>query len=100
MQRCPRFFIDFRLQRCLERLVRIVRAQKIRVPNEEAFFVVVGVDKPARDPVRVVAADLARCWIEHVDSVNLQLDLTIARRQDLDVRFDPKAVVMANRAYG
>ena len=37
--------------------------------DKEAFFVVVGVDKPARDPVRIVADDLASLGYLAADDV-------------------------------
>ena len=59
VQRRPRVLVDLGLERRLERLVRIVRAEEVRVADEEALLVVVGVDEPAGDAVGIVAADLA-----------------------------------------
>ena len=56
MQSAPGLLVDFGLERGLERLVRVVRAQKIRVSDEEALLVVIGVDEPAGDPLGAVAA--------------------------------------------
>ena len=39
------------------------------MPDEEAFLVVVGIDKPAGDAVGVVAADLAGAGVEHVHAL-------------------------------
>jgi hypothetical protein len=96
VQRLPRVFIDFGLQRCLQRPVGIVRAQKMRVPNEEAFLVVIGVDKLAGDAVRVIAPDLTRCRIEHIDPVNLQLNLPCAASRKFGGRTDDGARASSN----
>jgi hypothetical protein len=39
--------------------VRVVGAEEVGVADEEAFFVVVGVDEPAGDAVGAVADDFA-----------------------------------------
>ena len=39
--------------------------------GEEAFFVVVGVDEPAGDPIYTVAADFAGIGVEHIHAVDL-----------------------------
>jgi hypothetical protein len=43
------------------------------VADEEAFFVVVGVDEPAGDAFGAVAADFAGVWVEDVDTVDSDL---------------------------
>jgi hypothetical protein len=43
VQRRPGIDVDFSLERRLERLVRVVRAQEIRLTDEEALLVVVRV---------------------------------------------------------
>ena len=58
--------------------------------DEEALLVVVGVDEPAGDAVGAVAADYAGVGVEHVDAVDLDLDLArlgvvVLDRDDLDV---------------
>ena len=50
----PGFFVDLGLKGCLERLVGVAGAEEIGVADEEAFFVVVGVDKPAGDAFRAI----------------------------------------------
>ena len=52
--------IDLGFQRCFQRVVGIVRAEEVGVADEEAFFVVVGVDEPAGDAVGTVADALRR----------------------------------------
>lgn len=54
--------------------------------DEEGFFVVVGVDKPAGDPVGAVGADFAGVGVEDVYAVDLDLVLAI-RFEDVDIRF-------------
>ena len=58
-RRCPGFFVDLRFQSCLERLVGIVRAEEVGMADEEALFVVIGVDHPKRNHLRPAAFDLA-----------------------------------------
>jgi len=62
----PGFFVDFGFQRCLEGAVGVVLAEELGVPDEEAFFVVVGIHEPAGDAVGAVAADFAGARIEDV----------------------------------
>ena len=47
------------LERRLEGLLRVAGAEEAVGPDEEALFVVVGVDEPASDPVCAVASDFA-----------------------------------------
>ena len=42
VERRPRVGVDLGLQRRLERLVGVVRAEEVGVPDEEALLVVVG----------------------------------------------------------
>ena len=56
VERCPGFCVDLGFEGGFERRVRIVRAQEIGVADEEALFVVVGVDDPAGDATGAIAA--------------------------------------------
>ena len=90
-ERRPGFLVDLGLQRGLERLVRIARAEEVGVADEEALLVVVGIDEPAGDAVGAVAADLTGVGVEDVDTVDPDLELlaitTVALdRQHVDVR--------------
>src|SRR5437660_230415 len=98
VQRSPGFLVDLGFQSRLERLVRIVRPKKIGVANEEALFVVVGIDEPAGDPVRAVAPDLAGIGMEYVDTVHLDLDLARGGGKDVDIWFaeDDEKVALAS----
>ena len=69
VQSRPGFFVDLRFESGLERLVGVVRAQEVSVADEEAFFVVIGVDEPAGNPVRAVAANLSGVGMEDIDTV-------------------------------
>ncbi len=55
--------------------------------NEEAFFIVVGVDKPTGDAVGSIAADFARVGMEDVNAVDLYLDLAVVCIENIDVGF-------------
>ena len=57
------------------------------MPDEKTFFVVVGVDEPAGDPVCSVAADFARVGVEDVDSVHFDADLAVFLGDQGDIRF-------------
>ena len=70
----PGFLVDLGLQRGLEALVGVVRAEEIGVADEEALLVVVGVDEPGGDALGVVGADVAGVGIEDVDAVDLHAD--------------------------
>src|SRR5882672_1079623 len=70
-QRGPGFGVDLRLKSGLESAVWVVRTKEVRVPNEEAFFVVVRVNEPTRDPFWPVAPNLACLGVKHVNTVYL-----------------------------
>jgi len=46
--------------------------------DEEALFVVVGIDEPTGDAVGSVAADLAGAGLENVDAVNSDLCVVVS----------------------
>lgn len=73
VERRPGVSVNFRLERGLEGFVGVVCAQEVGVADEEAFFVVVGVDEPAGDAFGAVAADFAGVWVEDVDTVDSDL---------------------------
>ena len=50
-------------------------------------LVVIGVDEPAGDTVGSVAADFSGVRMEYVYAVDLDLNLTVLRVDDVDVRF-------------
>ena len=86
VQGFPGFLVYLCLQRCPQRLVGIVGAEEVGVADEEALLVVVAVDEPAGDAVGAVAADLAGVGVEHVDAVDLDLDLSVLGVEEVDVR--------------
>ena len=85
MERGPGFFVDLGFQRCLQRAVGVVGAEEVGLADEEAFFVVVGVDEPAGDAVGAVAFDFAGAGVEDVDAVDPDLDLVVLRFEQIDV---------------
>ena len=52
--------------------------------DEEALFVVVGVDEPAGDPVGAVADDFAGVGFEDIDAVDFDLDAIAELAVDFD----------------
>ena len=64
----------------------IVGAEEVGVADEEALLVVVGVDEPTGDAIGVVATDFAGVGVEHIDAVDLDLDLILLRVEDINVR--------------
>ncbi len=62
-------------------------AEEVGVTNEEAFFVVVGVDEPTGDAVGSVAADFARVGMKDVDSVDLDSYSAVIVGDEIDVGF-------------
>ena len=87
VQRCPGFCVDLRFQGGFQRFVGIVGAEEVGLADEEAFFVVVGVDEPAGDAVGAVAVDFAAVGVEDVDAVDLDADLAVFSVEDVDVGF-------------
>jgi hypothetical protein len=71
VERRPGVFVDLGLEGGLERLVGILGAEEIGVADEEALFVVVGVDEPAGDALGAVAAHLAGAGMEDIHAVDL-----------------------------
>ena len=67
-------------------LYGIAGAQEVGVADEERLLVVVGVDEPAGDAIRPVAAHLARIGVEYVHAVDLDLYLPVVGVEDVDVR--------------
>ena len=94
LQRRPGFGVDLGLERGLERAVGVVRAEEVGVADEEAFFVVIGVDEPAGDAVGAVADDLAGVGVEDIHAVDLHAQLAVLLRQDRSMSGSPK---MTNR---
>ena len=98
----PGFAVDLGLEGGLKRLVGVVGTEEVGVANEEALLVVVGIDEPAGDAVGAVAADFDGVGVEHVDAVDLDLNLArlgavVLDRDDLDVGFaeDDEQVALA-----
>jgi hypothetical protein len=82
----PGFLVDLRPQCRLQRFVGVGRgAEEIGVADEEAFFVVIGVNEPQRDRVGAARFDLARLRLEDIDALDLDLDLVITDGLDRDV---------------
>jgi len=73
IERGPGFLVDLGLESGLERAVGVVRAEEIGVADEEALFVVVGVDEPAGNAIGAVAADFAGLRMEYVHAMNSDL---------------------------
>ena len=84
-ERGPGFRVDLGLESGLERAVGIVRAEEIGVADEEALFVVVGVNEPAGNAIGAVAADFAGLRMEHVHTVHLHAEFAVLFRQEGDV---------------
>jgi len=85
VERIPGFAIYFRFQGGFERLIRVVCAEEVGVADEEAFFVVIGINEPAGDTFRAGADDLPRLGFEHVNALNVDADLVFADRFNIDV---------------
>lgn len=86
VQARPGIFIDFSFECSFQSFIRVIRAEKIGVAHEEAFFVVVRIDEPAGDSVRGIAANLARRRIEDVYTFDFHLNLAVFRVKNVDVR--------------
>ena len=69
----PSRLVDVGLQGAFEFVIRLLGSGEVGVADEEAFAVVVGVDEPAGDVVRRVAADLARRRIVDVHAFDFDL---------------------------
>ena len=59
--------------RVVQCAVGIVRAEEVGLADEEAFFVVVGVDEPAGNTVGAVADDFACLGLEDIHAVDCDL---------------------------
>jgi len=87
VQGAPGFFVDFGSQCGAERFIRIVGAEEVGVADEEAFFVVIGIDEPAGDAVGVVAADFAAVGVEDVDAVEFDLPEVVFEGDEVNIGF-------------
>jgi hypothetical protein len=81
--RLPCFLVYFGFECGFEGLVRVVGAEEIGVADEEAFSVVVGVNEPAGDALRVGADDFTGLWFEDVHDFDAHLDLILADGLDV-----------------
>ena len=97
MEGLPGFMVDLSFERSPKGFVWIAGTEEVGMTDEEAFLVVVGIDEPAGNTVSAVAADFARVGVEYIDSVDLDLDLTVFRIEYVDVRFseDDKEIAFA-----
>ena len=77
VQRRPGFFVDLGFEGGLQRAVGIVGAEEVGVADEEAFFVVVGIDEPAGDAVGAVADDFAGLGFEDIHAIHLYAQLAV-----------------------
>lgn len=73
VERFPGFQVDLGFEGGLESFVGVVGTEKVSVAHEEAFLVVVGVDKPAGDAVGVVATDFSGVGVEDIHAVDSDL---------------------------
>src|SRR5689334_8808755 len=81
------FRVDLGFECCLQRLIGVGRgAEKIGVPDEEAFLVVVRVDEPKRDRIRPARFDIAGLRVEYVHALDRDLDPPRVSGSNLDVR--------------
>ncbi len=85
VQRPPCVRVDLRLQRRLQRAVRVVGAEEVGVADEERFLVVVRVDEPAGDAVGAGVDDFAGLGLEDVDAVDLDAEAVVGVVQQGDV---------------
>ena len=86
MEGFPGLLVDLGFERRPQRLIRIVRTEKIGVADEEAFLIVIGIDEPTRYAVGIVAVNLTCVRVKHIHSINLDLNLTVRCIFDFDVR--------------
>src|SRR5580700_8108384 len=85
IERRPSFLIDFGFEGSFEGAIWIVCAQEVGVTNEEAFLVVVGINKPTGDAVSTVAAYLPGVRVKHIYTIHLYTEFAIFGWEDVDV---------------
>ena len=76
--------VDLRLERVAQRLIRVFLPEEVGLAHEEALLVVLRVDKPAGDVLRLARRDLARLRIEDVNALDLDAN-HLPFFDDLDV---------------
>ena len=69
--------IDFGFEGGFEGFVGVAGSEEVGVADEEAFFVVVGVDEPAGDRIRIASPHFTGLGMEHIDAVDGDLDLAV-----------------------
>ena len=62
VQRFPGFLVDLSLEARFQGLVGIIGSKEVRVADEEALLVVIGVDEPAGDPLGPRRCGLRPYW--------------------------------------
>ena len=86
-ERSPGFLVDFGFESGLEGFVRIICTEKVGMTGEETLFVVIGIDEPAGNIASIIAADFASIGMKHINAIDLNLDLTIIRIENINIRF-------------
>ncbi len=90
IERSPGVGVDFGFEGGFEGFVGVVCTEEVGVADEEAFFVVVGVDEPAGDFVGVAGADVAGLGMKDIDAVEFDLQLifySLSNEYDITVIF-------------
>ena len=93
----PSVGVDLGFEGGLQGSVGIVLAEEVGVTDEEALFVVVGVDEPTGNTIWAVATDFTRIGMENIDSVDFDSHHATAVIEKINIRFaeDDEEVALA-----
>ena len=83
----PCVFVDLGLEGGFQSLVGVVCTQEVGMADEEAFLVVVGIDKPASNALGTIAADLAGVRVKNIYSIDFDLIKVISGQWRVDSDF-------------
>lgn len=96
----PSGFIDFRLERPLQFLIRLIAAGEIGMTDKKGLTVIVRVNEPADNISSGIAANLSGGRVVDVQPFDLDLNLAIRARFDLaGLRIDRMNVRLTERAW-
>lgn len=76
----PGVFVDFGAEAGFEGGVGVVGAEEVGLADEEALFVIVGVDEPAGDAFGAVGTDFAGVGVKDVHALHSDAYLVVGGR--------------------
>ncbi len=80
------FFVDFGFEGTFEFVKGLIRSGEVGVADEETLFVVIGIDEPAGDLIRSVAADFSGGGVVDIETFDFNLIFDVFALVELNIR--------------